>query len=143
MHLAQAISSQVYNHSLFDRFASGDVQPYTAVRFIDVADSQEERAGTSWMVRYPLSSGHIDSLADLFFHLQNPAEADVCLEIAKLLRGKEFKIITPYNGQTTMIAKKLKEVEDLPKEEREDKCNNVDSFQGENGLNNSLYSSPN
>ena len=60
-----------------------------------------------------------------------------------MLRGKEFKIITPYNGQTTMIRKKLNEVEDLPKEEREDKCNNVDSFQGENGLNNSPYSSPN
>ena len=140
MHLAQAISSQVYNHSLFDRFASGDVQPYTAVRFIDVAESQEERAGTSWMVSYPLSSVQIDSLAEQIFHLQNPAEGDVCLEIAKLLRGKEFKIITPYNGQTTMIRKKLNEVEDLPKEEREDKCNNVDSFQGENGLSNSLLS---
>jgi superfamily I DNA and/or RNA helicase len=74
--------------------------------------------------------------------LQNPAEADVCLEIAKLLRGKEFKIITPYNGQTTMIDKKLKEAQDLPKEEREDKCNNVDSFQGENESNISPYSSP-
>lgn len=42
-----------------------------------------------------------------------------------------------------MIAKKLKEAQDLPKEEREDKCNNVDSFQGENGLNNSPYASPN
>jgi superfamily I DNA and/or RNA helicase len=57
------------------------------------------------------------------------------LEIARLLRGKEFKIITPYNGQTTLIDKKLKEAQDLPKEEREDKCNNVDSFQGENGSN--------
>lgn len=59
-----------------------------------------------------------------------------------MLRGKEFKIITPYNGQTTMIAKKLKETQGLTKEEREDKCNNVDSFQGENGLNNMPYLSP-
>jgi len=65
------------------------------------------------------------------------------LEIAKLLRGREFKIITPYNGQTTMIDKKLKKIQDLPKEEREDKCNNVDSFQGENGLRVCPYSSPN
>jgi superfamily I DNA and/or RNA helicase len=65
------------------------------------------------------------------------------LEIAKLLRGREFKIITPYNAQTTMIDRKLKEVQDLPKEEREDKCNNVDSFQGEHGLSALPYSSPN
>ena len=64
------------------------------------------------------------------------------MEIARLLCGKEFKIITPYNAQTTLIDKMLKEAHDLPKEEKVDKCNNVDSFQGENGLNAESYTSP-
>jgi len=59
-----------------------------------------------------------------------------------MLCGKEFKIITPYNGQTTLIDKKLKEAPDLPMEEKVDKCNNVDSFQGKNGLNTPSYTSP-
>jgi hypothetical protein len=139
MHLAQAISSHVYSHTLFDRFDSDDEQSHTAVRFIDVADSQEERAGTSWMVCHLLFI-----LAPwLIRYLQNSAEAKVCLEIAKLLRGKEFKIITPYNGQTTLIDKKLKADKDFPKGEREDKCNNVDSFQGKEGFKISSYPSSN
>jgi AAA domain len=72
---------------------------------------------------------------------QNPPEADICVEIAKLLSGKEFKIITPYNGQTTLIDKKLQASRDLPKEDRQGKCNNVDSFQGENGMGILSYSS--
>jgi len=52
LHLAHAISSHVYSHTLFDRFASDEEQRYTTVRFINVADSEEERVGTSYTVCY-------------------------------------------------------------------------------------------
>jgi regulator of nonsense transcripts 1 len=41
-------------------------------------------------------------------------------------QGKQFRIIAPYNGQRSMIEKQL----ELAKLPWEDKCFDVDSFQG-------------
>ena len=42
-------------------------------------------------------------------------------------QGKQYRVITPYDAQRTLIEKQL-ELAGLP---WEDKCFNVDSFQGE------------
>ncbi|KAF9007590.1 P-loop containing nucleoside triphosphate hydrolase protein [Cyathus striatus] len=59
----------------------------------------------------------------------NDEEKMVAIQIAQHLQnsGKKYKIITPYEGQTTAIQNEMKETEDL---DWGDKCFNVDSFQG-------------
>jgi len=58
----------------------------------------------------------------------NENEADACVLLAKQLeeKKKDYRIISPYASQTDLILAKLKK-EDMP---WEDKCFNVDSFQG-------------
>ena len=57
------------------------------------------------------------------------AEKDAVLKLAQHLQdeGKEYKIISPYEAQTTFIEQEMKNTEGL---DWEDKCFNVDSFQG-------------
>lgn len=59
---------------------------------------------------------------------QNENEVEACLLLAKELeaKNKDYRIISPYASQTDLILKRLKE-EDM---QWQDKCFNVDSFQG-------------
>jgi len=68
-------------------------------------------------------------LAILFTFRQNENEATVIIYLARLYvkQGKQYRVITPYDAQRTLIEKQL-ELAGLP---WEDKCFNVDSFQGE------------
>ncbi|KAK0235956.1 P-loop containing nucleoside triphosphate hydrolase protein [Armillaria nabsnona] len=60
--------------------------------------------------------------------MQNEKEIQAVVKIANILqgRGKSFKVITPYDAQRSAIEKALKDA----KLSWEDKCYNVDSFQG-------------
>jgi hypothetical protein len=59
---------------------------------------------------------------------QNEPEIAVIIHLARLYhgQGKEYKIITPYDAQRSAIERQLR----LAKIPVEDKCFNVDSFQG-------------
>ena len=61
-------------------------------------------------------------------HCQNTIERAAVLKIAEKLQleGKEYSIITPYDAQRNFLEKDMKEAELI----WEDKCFNVDSFQG-------------
>ena len=67
-------------------------------------------------------------LAILLTCRQNENEATVIIHLARLYvkQGKQYRVITPYDAQRTLIEKQLK-LAGLP---WEDKCFNVDSFQG-------------
>ncbi|KAG2074290.1 hypothetical protein BDR04DRAFT_1071679, partial [Suillus decipiens] len=77
-----------------------------ACRFLDVKMGQEKKAGNSWI---------------------NQQEILMVIHLARIYhkQGKQFRIITPYDGQRSAIEKQL-EAAKLP---WEDKCFNVDSFQ--------------
>ncbi|KAI6042882.1 P-loop containing nucleoside triphosphate hydrolase protein [Pisolithus marmoratus] len=59
---------------------------------------------------------------------KNPKECQAILKLAQIFQNekKKFKIITPYDGQRTLIEGELKSAN----MQWEDKCFNVDSFQG-------------
>ena len=61
-------------------------------------------------------------------HFQNPGERTAVLKLAEKLQleGKEYCIITPYDAQGNFLEKEMKEAGLV----WEDKCFNVDSFQG-------------
>ncbi|KAG1840498.1 AAA domain-containing protein [Suillus subalutaceus] len=85
-------------------FIGDDKQP---CRFLDVKMGREESVGHSWI---------------------NQKEISAVIGLARLYetQGKKFKILTPYDAQRTKIEEQLKSAELL----WEDKCFNVDSFQG-------------
>jgi hypothetical protein len=58
------------------------------------------------------------------------AERDAVVRLAQILQDKEknYKIITPYEGQRSIIENTMKSIPEL---NWENKCFNVDSFQGE------------
>ena len=62
-------------------------------------------------------------------HSQNPREVAVAVDVAKKLNDqkKRFRIITPYDPQRSLLENALKR-EGLP---WEDKCFNIDAFQGD------------
>ncbi|KAG2074300.1 P-loop containing nucleoside triphosphate hydrolase protein [Suillus decipiens] len=98
------ISRHVYNQKLM---TVHNVNNKAACRFLDVKRGQEQKAGHSWI---------------------NQQEISVVIHLARIYhgQGKQFRIITPYDGQRSTIEKQL-ELAQLP---WEDKCFNVDSFQG-------------
>jgi hypothetical protein len=63
---------------------------------------------------------------------QNEPEITVVVHLARLYygQGKEYRVITPYDAQRSAIEKQL----ELAKIPWEDKCFNVDSFQGKRCL---------
>ena len=71
---------------------------------------------------------HIAEMASLLTYRQNENEVTVIIHLARLYvkQGKQYRVITPYDAQRTLIEKQL-ELAGLP---WEDKCFNVDSFQG-------------
>jgi regulator of nonsense transcripts 1 len=63
---------------------------------------------------------------------KNEPEITVVVHLARLYyrQGKEYRVITPYDAQRSAIEKQL-ELANLP---WQDKCFNVDSFQGKRCL---------
>jgi regulator of nonsense transcripts 1 len=121
------ISAAVYENQL----QSNPLHPITdktiACRLIDVTHGKQQTQGTSFkvcdyviMVYYSSENPYV---------LQNIAELDVALQIAEQLQiqGKNFRIITPYDAQRSALEEGMKEHE----LNWEDKCFNVDSFQGQ------------
>ncbi|KAG1887022.1 P-loop containing nucleoside triphosphate hydrolase protein, partial [Suillus subluteus] len=102
------ISRHVYDHKLMTVHA---INSKAACRFLDVKKGKEEKSGKSWA---------------------NLKEISVVIHLARIYhgQGKQFRIITPYDGQRSAIEKQL----ELAKLPWEDKCFNVDSFQGKQFL---------
>ncbi|KAG1841688.1 P-loop containing nucleoside triphosphate hydrolase protein, partial [Suillus subalutaceus] len=100
--IGRFISRHVYDHKLM---TVHDNNNKAACRFLDVKRGQEQKAGKSW----------------------EPQEISVVIHLARIYhgQGKQFRIITPYDGQRSTIEKQL----ELAKLPWEDKCFNVDSFQ--------------
>jgi regulator of nonsense transcripts 1 len=98
------ISRHVYNQKLMTVHNNNS---RAACRFLDVKRGQEQRAGQGWI---------------------NPQEITVVIHLARIYhtQGKQFRIITPYDGQRSTIEHQL----ELAKLPWENKCFNVDSFQG-------------
>ncbi|PPQ67578.1 hypothetical protein CVT25_012072 [Psilocybe cyanescens] len=102
--IGEFISKNVYSGKLKSHHKI--VNP-SCCRFVDVSDGVETSQGRSWT---------------------NEQEVKVVLEIARQLVGcrKSFRIITPYDAQRSLLENCLKRAK-LP---WENKCFNVDSFQG-------------
>ncbi|KZT19145.1 P-loop containing nucleoside triphosphate hydrolase protein [Neolentinus lepideus HHB14362 ss-1] len=98
------ISRHVYNNRLR---TVHKIHVRTSCRFVDVSEGKEESSGNSW---------------------KNVSEAQQAVRIARVChaRGQAFRLITPYDAQRGLLEERLK-AEGLP---WEDKCFNVDSFQG-------------
>ena len=94
-------------------------------RFVDVHHGQEVSSGNSWKV----TSLYVLNLLRLLTHYKNEQEVQVAVHLARShhQKGETFKIITPYDAQRNALEGALKS-SGLP---WEDKCFNVDSFQGE------------
>ncbi|KIJ67000.1 hypothetical protein HYDPIDRAFT_85949 [Hydnomerulius pinastri MD-312] len=98
------ISRHVYKSKLRTHH---NIHDSKACRFIDVKKGREVKKGKSWA---------------------NHEEALVVVHIARLYQatGKSFRIVTPYDGQRSVIENALKAAKLI----WEDKVFNVDSFQG-------------
>lgn len=102
--IGQFISRHVYNHQL------KTIHSITTAKsciFVDVANGKEAKKGSSWM---------------------NQREIQVAMSLAKKYHNlrKRYRIITPYDAQRSLLETEL-QGERLP---WEDRCFNVDSFQG-------------
>ncbi|KAG2367901.1 AAA domain-containing protein [Suillus spraguei] len=98
------ISRHVYSRKLRTMH---DITSKKACRFLDIKRGQEQKSGKSWI---------------------NQQEISVVIHLARLYndQGKQYRIITPYDGQRSTIEHQL----ELAKLPWADKCFNVDSFQG-------------
>jgi regulator of nonsense transcripts 1 len=116
------ISQAVYDGQLESNPQHLVTNERMACHFINIP-SQEQLHGTSWKVSHLIESLAVDQC-----HAQNLGECQTIFHIATMLqaKNKRFRIITPYDAQRSMIEEYLKQ-NDL---EWEDKCFNVDSFQG-------------
>ena len=99
--------------------------------FVDTQDSRELQHKTSWHVG-PILILFITARAWLTSFTQNPAERVTVLKIAEKLQAedKEYCIITPYDAQRSFLEMDMKASGLI----WEDKCFNVDSFQGKSIL---------
>lgn len=118
------ISQHVYNNRLKTQHT---IAGPSACQFVDVSHGREGSAGHSWVVRSPwmLSLSLLD--AHLLF-TQNEREIQAVVHVARKLQreGKSFRVITPYDSQRGRLETALKAANLV----WEDKCFNVDSFQG-------------
>ncbi|KAK0223269.1 P-loop containing nucleoside triphosphate hydrolase protein [Armillaria fumosa] len=98
------ISEHIYNKKLK---TVHKISSKTCCRFVNVSSGQEKQRSKSWV---------------------NEKEIQAVVKLAKILqdRNKEFRVITPYDAQRSAIEKALQDAK-LP---WENKCFNVDSFQG-------------
>ena len=92
--------------------------------FVNIPGQQISH-GTSWKVSISLVI--ITFCIGLSFH-QNLEECKAIIQLASIFQaeGRNFRIITPYDAQRSLIEEELKKAE----LEWGDKCFNVDSFQG-------------
>ncbi|KAG1869567.1 AAA domain-containing protein [Suillus subluteus] len=104
--IGRFISEAVYDGVLQSNPQHSVTDERMACHFINIP-SQEQLHGTSW---------------------KNLGECQTILRIASMLqaKNKQFRIITPYDAQRSLIEERLK----LQELDWEDKCFNVDSFQG-------------
>ncbi|KAG5646974.1 hypothetical protein DXG03_001697 [Asterophora parasitica] len=102
--IGKFISRHVYGDRLKSEHA---INAAGSCTFIDVATGREEKCGHSWI---------------------NLREVDIAIRLARILHavGKPYRIITPYDPQRSKLENALKAAK-IP---WEDKCFNVDSFQG-------------
>ncbi|KAG6813951.1 hypothetical protein H0H92_005206 [Tricholoma furcatifolium] len=98
------ISDKVYDGKLK---SDHTIDSWLSCSFIDIAAGKEEKSSHSWV---------------------NLKEVAIAIKVASTLHklGKPFRIITPYDAQRSKLESSLK-ASDIP---WEDKCFNVDSFQG-------------
>ncbi|KAF9052505.1 hypothetical protein BDZ89DRAFT_430047 [Hymenopellis radicata] len=101
--IGKFISKHVYSGKLKSVHT---IKDKSSCRFVN-AEGTEQQQGTSWI---------------------NLREAQAICKLARTLqnRGESFKVITPYDAQRALLQKLLK-MEGL---DWENKCFNVDSFQG-------------
>ncbi|EAU85578.2 hypothetical protein CC1G_06291 [Coprinopsis cinerea okayama7 len=106
--IGEIVSSCIYNKQLKSWENHPIKDASTACYFVDVTDGREEKNDSSW---------------------KNTAEQDIVIKLAQNLQeaGMKYRIITPYEGQTSMIERRMREIDGLS---WEDKCFNVDAFQG-------------
>jgi len=92
--------------------------------FVDVPGQQMSQ-GTSWKVSALFIMDLFQIDPSLF---QNPDECKAIVQLATIFQAQEknYRIITPYDAQRSLIEEELKKAE----LEWGDKCFNVDSFQG-------------
>ncbi|KAH9917839.1 P-loop containing nucleoside triphosphate hydrolase protein [Fomitopsis serialis] len=116
------ISKHVYGSRLK---TSHSINSRRSCLLVDVSHGREARSGKSWVVSLieVIRRRMLTELA-----LQNNAEADAIVVIARKFhaQGKTYRVITPYDAQRNALERKLKDAK-LP---WENKCFNVDSFQG-------------
>ncbi|RPD74791.1 P-loop containing nucleoside triphosphate hydrolase protein [Lentinus tigrinus ALCF2SS1-7] len=105
--IGEVVSDVVYDGQLQSNPSHPVPYEQPCCWFVHVVESEEKPSGTSW---------------------HNPIERATVLKITEKLQaeGKQFCIITPYDAQRSYLEKELKEAG----LEWEDKCFNVDSFQG-------------
>jgi len=119
--IGQFISEHVYDNQL--RSVHTITSP-TCCSFIDCKQGEEKKVGNSWAVRLLITKLTTPQLMTK----QNFDERRVVVSLARryTAQKKSFRIITPYDAQRSIIEKALK-VEKIP---WEDRCFNVDAFQG-------------
>ncbi|KAK7690912.1 hypothetical protein QCA50_006015 [Cerrena zonata] len=102
--LGDFLSQHVYDDQLLSVHA---IPARKSCRFVDIHHGRERKLGNSWV---------------------NTEEVQAVIHIARkyAAAGKSYRIITPYDAQRSTIERSLKEAS-IP---WEDKCFNVDSFQG-------------
>lgn len=130
--IGEFISQRVYEGQL--QSYSGHVVPSSAIacRFVDVNGSEKlDKDGKSLLVSIVLALYFLmRAMANcvLTRDLQNLEEVDAIMLLAQHFQDENisYRIITPYDAQRSALEQALKE-EDL---NWEDKCFNVDSFQG-------------
>ena len=122
------ISKHVYKGRLKTQHA---IAERSSCRFLDVASGKETSMGHSWIVRpfsLPFRVLHFShSLPS-----QNEREVQAVVHVARKYQreGKSFRVVTPYDPQRTRLEEGLKAAGLV----WEDKCFNVDSFQGASRL---------
>ncbi len=117
--IGKFISKHVYSGKLKSIHS---IKGMSSCRFVN-AEGTEQQQGTSWIVSDAIVVSRTRSHG-----IQNLREAQAICKLAKTLqsRRESFKVITPYDAQRALLQKLLK-IEGL---EWENKCFNVDSFQG-------------
>ncbi|GLB40323.1 putative AAA domain containing protein [Lyophyllum shimeji] len=98
------ISREVYGGRLKSEHP---IKAMSSCKFVDVAAGHEEKSGNSW---------------------GNLREVSIAVSLARIFNstGKAYRVITPYDAQRSKLENALKAA-NLP---WEDRCFNVDSFQG-------------
>lgn len=120
------ISKHVYSGRLKTHHA---LSSRRTCALVDISHGQETKSGNSWTVgiSHPERASATNAQTS-----QNDREVDAVVVVARKFHseGKRYKVITPYDAQRTLLERRLEDAM-LP---WQDKCFNVDSFQGQDAL---------